>query len=118
MAKISVEFDTAEKTMAVTMDGVAMPNVQSVMLSKAGSYYGEDQDEDKGYSCSILTMDKNKDESYKTFQQIVASDTKQGREVKKLGGVAFAGNNEFLVIDVSKKAIREKIGDYLRRFRR
>jgi len=57
MAKINVEFDTVEKTMAVSMDGTPMPNVAGVTMFLN---YGDDDE----YCCELVQV--SKDEAHDT----------------------------------------------------
>lgn len=116
MAKISAEFDTQTKELTITMDGKTIDNVQSVCLSKAGSYY-EDNSDKKEFGMSIMTLSKNKDEKYDNYNQIVASESKEGKEAVAAGlGAAYAGYGDIIIVPVKGKDAKEKIADYLRRY--
>lgn len=76
MAKISIQYDTKEKTLAVTMDGKAVDNVAGAYLGKGYSY-----DEPEDYRCELTMMTQNEDDDYYTMTRIVASDTPAGQKL-------------------------------------
>lgn len=94
MAKVNVEFDTKSKELTVSMDGTAIPNVMGVSVNK--SYYSEGEDKEE-YGCSILTLDKKKDDGYQTYTQIVASESADGKALKEEGANVFATCADFVV---------------------
>ncbi len=74
MAKVNFEFDTVDKTMAVTMDGQKMDNAVSVFAGK--SYDG------KNFWCEIGMMDSNEDEGYNVMHRLCASEKGEFEDVK------------------------------------
>ncbi len=80
MAKITVQFDTVEKTMAVTIDGKSVENVTDVNFYK--SMYDEGE-----CRCSLVTMSEDSDNDMRQYTQLVASET---HEAKQLGDKAIA----------------------------
>lgn len=78
MAKISIEFDTIEKTMSCTKNGEAISNVIGCNLSRG---YGAKSD----YRCEIMTAVEDEAEDTYTFVRIVASDTPHGQALVKAG---------------------------------
>lgn len=94
MAEVIAKFNTKTKELTVNMDGKDISNVMSVRLDK--SYGGSDDSENQEYGCSILTLDKLKDDGYQTYTQIVASDTKDGKALKEDGASASTVSNEFV----------------------
>lgn len=106
MAKINVEFDTGTKEMVVTMDGKAVANVEQISLSR-GNYYAENPDE--AYGCSILTLVKNEEESYKAYTQIIASDTNAGKQAIADGAGAHPEFPGFVALNDAKSAINDEV---------
>jgi hypothetical protein len=95
MAKINVEFDTSNKNLTVSMDGKQMPNIVGINIYKYGAY-GESDDKNE-YDCSVTMLDNYKDEGYKTYTQIIAKESKQGRDRALAGAINFKENKEFVV---------------------
>ena len=65
MAKIMVDFDTAEKTLAVTLDGKKIKNVSEVLFMSFAEGSG---------GVEIKTMEFNEDDSIFKVTRILASD--------------------------------------------
>ena len=79
MAKISIEFDTLEKELSVTVDGTPLENVSGVSIYPG--FYDSDGDE---YHCSITTREKDDDHDLIKMTTLCASesvDAKSGRAV-------------------------------------
>jgi hypothetical protein len=79
MAKIAIEFDTVDKTLACSVDGKALENVNSVNIYLP---YGSRDD----YSLEICQVDENDDEDYRQVHRTVAADTEKGRALASAGG--------------------------------
>jgi hypothetical protein len=109
MAKINFEFDTATKEMTLTMDGKSIDNVMGISCYKNSGMYGEDSGGDD-YSCSISTMTQSSDEGYKTFTNIVAKDTSEGRKAFAEGACQYKDNPLFIV----KKSISKAVSDTIK----
>jgi hypothetical protein len=78
MAKIAIEFDTVDKTLACSVDGKALENVNSVNIYLP---YGSRDD----YSLEICQIDENDDEDYRQVHRTVAADTTAGRALASAG---------------------------------
>lgn len=68
MAKISVNFDTVDKTIKVSLDGKPVENVQCVRFDAS---YMEDEDE---FNCCITTMTKDETNDMRSYTQLMASE--------------------------------------------
>jgi hypothetical protein len=68
MAKILIEFDTNEKTLAATIDGKPVDNV--VEVSFCVGY--DDKDE---YRCCLMTKETNDEHDIQTYTHLRASES-------------------------------------------
>lgn len=75
MAKINVEFDTKEKTMAVSIDGQEVADAYSVCL-----YRGYYEDEKDKFSCSITTVQQDKDNDMRVITQTMAKQSVEAQQ--------------------------------------
>ena len=73
MAKVTIEFDTVDKSMAIAIDGKAVDNVQYVSLS---TYDGDE------FGCSIETVAKDDEHDMRTYTRLCASESKDGKELR------------------------------------
>lgn len=65
MAKIVIEFDTVEKTVAVTRDGVAVANVVGATVGR----YCDDE-----YGCELCLAEKDEAHDVRTYTRICAAE--------------------------------------------
>ena len=104
MAKVSVEFDTVEKTLSCSIDGKAVDNVHYVSMS-----HGYMNEED--FTCSITTMMHDEAEDIKTYTQLIASESKDSKKNKDFDRQsAIAGFIERPLVDEVVLSIREAFG--------
>lgn len=94
MAKISCEFDTKEKTLAVTIDGKAVDNVYGVNLAKGYS-------DESGFYCDVMTLSEDKENDIRTMTRLMASESKDAKEQVATASQQFAG---FVEVDNSLKS--------------
>jgi len=88
MAKISLEFDTKEKSFALMLDGKAVENVVGAYLSK--DYYDEEK-----FRCEIMTASHDEENDIHSITRLVASESEQG---KAGDGVQSADHPEFVTV--------------------
>jgi hypothetical protein len=67
MAKIQVEYDTVEKTCAVSVDGTALANVVGVQFGLGYGKKGE-------YRCEVMQMAESEDDDMYAMTRIVAGE--------------------------------------------
>lgn len=103
MAKVVITYDTSSKDLSVEMDGKAIDNVQDVHVSRGGGYYSDKKENE--FSFGLVTMDKKESEGYKTYTQIMAKDSSEGKALVAEGAGTFPLCSEF----VSKKGICPKL---------
>ncbi len=70
--KISIEFDTNDKTLTVMADGKAISDVAYVSCSK--SYYDE-----SGFTCSVETMTKDEANDAMVCTRLCASESTEAK---------------------------------------
>lgn len=109
MAKIIITYDTSTKAMSAEMDGKALADVDMISLSRGG--YSDKKEE---FYFSLLTCNKQEEEGYKTYTQIVAKDSVEGKELLKNGGGTWPECNEFVYKKELDKGLQERIRKYLR----
>lgn len=73
MAKITLEYDTNTKEMALAIDGTPVENVSSLSIYQ--SYSDEDE-----FCLNITTVSKDEDHDLRTYTQLMASETAAARE--------------------------------------
>lgn len=114
MAEVIAKFNTKTKELSVTMDGKDVSNVMSINMSKAGGYYSDSDSDDKNeFGCSILTLDKYKDDGYSSYTQIVAAESLLGKQAVKAGAVPYKDNADFVAqkqLSVAQNAVRKLLG--------
>ena len=71
MAKVLIEFDTVDKTLAVSIDGTAVENVVCANVSQG--YPREDE-----YCCEIVSGTKDRDNDIRTWTRVSASQATAG----------------------------------------
>ncbi len=78
MAKYVIEFDTVEKTLAVTRDGAAINNVTSVDICQKPTYYDPysvpEPDEADEYCFGLTIGDMNASEGERSYTRVTASE--------------------------------------------
>lgn len=83
MAKIVIEFDTNEKSLAVSIDGTVVDNVVGAEVYRRGYYgYGapEDNDGDEAeFAFSVTQAEKDKANDLTKMTRIVASESAEGK---------------------------------------
>lgn len=104
MAKINVEFDTIEKTLAVQMDGAEVADV--VMVSLGKGYCCGDEDD---FRCEIMTMTEDEASDVKTYTRLVASESADGKLPE---AVELEGDNDFKAIIVRSNNVTADISKY------
>lgn len=111
MAKITVSFDTVEKTLSADIDGQAISNVVGVELSK--SYYLSEDNQQDSYYCSLTTVVEDKEADLRTITRLVASESEEGKLALRAGKSesALAG---FVEASTSSK-VRNDIAAFLSR---
>ncbi len=72
MSKITVEFDTIEKTLDVMLDGKTMPNVCGVDI--CSSYDDEDE-----FRCNIMQQSKDEANGIKTYTNVIAAEDRRSK---------------------------------------
>lgn len=95
MAKITVEFDTGDKTLSVLMDGTAVANVEEVYVSRRYS--------DKGYSCHFTTVREDKDNGYMEMTRVMAAESAEGQQARHQA-VPVKDHPEFIMVPAKTKA--------------
>lgn len=75
MAKITVEFDTKEKTLSVAVDGGAVADVAEVYLSR-GYRDGDD------YGCALTTVTRDEAEGTVRMTRLVAAEGGEGKSLR------------------------------------
>lgn len=83
MAKVVIEFDTNEKSLAVSIDGSKVENVVGAEVYRRG-YYGcgvpEDNDGDEPeFAFSVMQAEKDKANDMSKMTRIVASENPQAK---------------------------------------
>ena len=76
MAKVVIEFDTNEKTLAVSIDGAAIENVVGAEVYRRGYYgYGppEDGEADPEFAFSVMQAESDKANDMTKMTRIAAS---------------------------------------------
>lgn len=109
MAKISIEFDTLEKDLVVTIDGAAVENVVGVSIYP--SYY-DDQDGDE-YHCTISTRVKDPEHDTVVTTNICASESVDAKNDLAVASEAFKGFVE--VPSRVESSVAKDIATYFRR---
>lgn len=103
MAKISVDFDTVEKTMVVKHDGKVLKNVNG--LSMYCGYEGK-------HSCDIMMSEHDEESGVTMYQRLSASDSNEAKEAIKNGAKEDPKLPGFVKTD-SKPECLEKISAFL-----
>lgn len=91
MAKISIEFDTLEKTLEVKMDGEVVNDVTSVSIYQPFSYDGDNDDDDEPtFQINLSLGEHDKINKVRKFTHLVASEQNPTGEVSKVKGFRLA----------------------------
>jgi hypothetical protein len=98
MAKVVIEFDTNEKSLAVTIDGQAVDNVVCVDVCRRGYYgYGPadgDGDEPE-FQFAVTQSEKDKANDTTKMTRIVAAASAEGRAA---GALRVEGIDDIRVV--------------------
>jgi len=100
MSKISIEFNTDDKSCNVSVDGVPMPKVDGVYLYKR-------YDSENKYSIELSTYEYDKENEISKTIRVCAEDgtlKKKETEISQLNSVADISN--IPVEDISKLLMR------------
>jgi hypothetical protein len=80
MAKVIIELDTEDGSLTATINGKAVNDVESIMISR----YNDDYKNKPEIGCSISTKTIN-DDGVRTYTNICAEHSKSGRTALALG---------------------------------
>lgn len=109
MATVSVSFDTVTKALSVTVDGKAIADVDSVNIYKRYSY---DDEDDKGFMCSVETRSEDKGEGTMTFTRLCASESV---EAKRLADLPVPSDIPGFVLTEAKGKAQSDIHEFFNR---
>lgn len=104
MAKISVEFDTTEKTLSCSIDGQA---VADVMECSFGRYMDEDD-----FRCSITTRAEDEANDMRTYTHMCASQSRAAKESDP-SLVIPSTHPDFVFLALSKPTLAEQVQKFL-----
>lgn len=79
MSKVTVEFDTLEKTVSVSINGKPVPDVSSVEFYR--SY-----DRDDEFRCGIMTVSKDEENDMRVVTHLVAHEEESISMASELPG--------------------------------
>lgn len=112
MAKINIEIDTKEKTMAVTINGNAVDNIRDVHASRLKDYNGKELLE---FRASTYEEDDNEDVKKMTY--IMAKESVEGQKAVQAGAGTHPQFTEFCISREETKAVQDA-AEYLKAFRK
>lgn len=104
MAKISIEVDTKEKTMAVTINGAAVDRVRDLYVNRYMDYNGKETLE---FRASTYEEDDNKD--VKKVTHIMAKESEAGQKAIQAGAGTHQKFSEFCVTEEETKAVKDTV---------
>ena len=103
MAKISIEFDTNEKSLSVTMDGEKLDNVEEVSICNAGyDRDGDGDEDDKDYHFQIFMLEGDDEHDLRRISKIVAGESKEEGEPTKFAGLKKVAVGTRVERDIAK----------------
>ena len=81
MAKVTVEYDTNDKSLEVTMDGEKLENVDNISFNCKQSLYDynhdHDDEEDDEYTMMICMNEKDEEHDYRHVTHIHAAEAQE-----------------------------------------
>jgi hypothetical protein len=116
MAKVVIEFDTNEKSLAVSIDGAAVDNVVGAEVYRRGYYgYGppEDSEESPEFCFSVMQAEKDKANDLTKMTRIIAAENPQA---KLAGAQDVPGMSSMKRVQTAGRASDKAVADIIHFF--
>lgn len=101
MAKILCEFDTKEKTLAVSIDGTDVPDVCEVVMFK-----GYDSE---NFTVSLTSKTEYEEMGFHEMKRIVAKQSVEGKSAFSQGEAKTSTYQDFYEVDPTYAKMREEM---------